>query len=388
MHLNFDIVVVGAGISGMSAALAMAQRGHTVALIDKIKIAASHSPLGRVYALNDASFKLLRDLGTLELIPKHDYNAYTHMDVWVADSQAKLDFNADQVGCTHLGWMIAHDVLHEALFKQIQSHPNLTCFSNTHLKTIQEEEKSISVKDETRSWTSPLLIIADGANSQLIQYLNLPVTAWSYHQHALITVVETELPHKNTAYQIFLPSGPLAFLPLQNPHQCAIVWSTTKEAALSKLTDDAFNKALTHAFQKRLGEVKRLGPCTHFPLQMRHTQQYSGKHWLLLGDAAHTIHPLAGQGLNLGLADLNCWLTQFKTYGFERLERALKAYQRDRKYHVWQMILLLESIYGLTTHPTFPLTWMRDISFKVCNDLSFLKRFLIEQARGITGSHT
>lgn len=389
---NFHIIVAGSGINGLSAALAMAKLGHRVALLDPFDIQPAKTPMGRVYALNAASMGLFEELGVT--IPPEDAPAYQHMKIWVANRDIKLEFDADLSGSTELGWMVGHETLHHALLKAVQASPHIECFPNSPLWRLEETADLIHYRmdadhalysqrlDFRQSISAQLLMIADSAQSPLLKALQVPVTQWSYHQDALITLVETEDPHQQTAYQVFLPTGPLAFLPLADPHHCAIVWSSTEASQLQAMDDAEFNQALTQAFESRLGHCKRLGPCTRFPLQMRHVQQYSGARWLVLGDAAHTLHPLAGQGLNMGLADLNCWLRYFSTDGFKRLGRALKAYQRERKTQVWQMVLLLESLHQLNTNPTSALACLRDAGFQLCNDLTSLKRFLIEQARG------
>jgi 2-octaprenylphenol hydroxylase len=230
-------------------------------------------------------------------------------------------------------------------------------------------------------------MIADGANSPTRKKLDVPLTTWSYNQEALVATVSTEKPHQKTAYQVFNPDGPLAFLPLSNPNHCSIVWSTKPSRAqnLLKLNDDAFSSQLTQAFAERLGQVRLESARHQFPLQMRHVKHYVGKNWVLLGDAAHTIHPLAGLGLNVGLADISSWLHHLdssKSKGHLTSMNLLRAYQRERKFVVWQTILLMEGFKHLFSNSHRPITTLRGIGLRFCNEVSPLKRLFIQHAAG------
>ncbi|MCX7115117.1 MAG: FAD-dependent oxidoreductase [Gammaproteobacteria bacterium] len=382
-----EVLVLGAGVVGLCAALSMAKRGKRVALLDKgdLSTAQDAAPLGRVYALNAASLSLLTSLGALEASTADWMTPYERMAVWVANRSAEIDFDSRLIGLSQLGVIASDAGLMQALFNQIKDHELISYYAKVSIHHISEQPDGVQLRDHQSSWRAPLALIADGAQSSFRKQLNLPVTQWSYHQDALITVVETTLPHRHCCYQVFLPDGPLAFLPLSHPHQCAIVWSTSVAQAKHLLALDVavFNQMLTQQIRGRLGEVKSQGPCTRFPLTMRHTQQYVGKHWLLLGDAAHTIHPMAGLGLNVGLADLQCWLQQVDAGGLNRLTRALGAYQRERKAQVWQTILMLEGLKTMFSTPLQPLQMLRDIGLHACQKVPILKRLFIHGANSV-----
>jgi len=243
----------------------------------------------------------------------------------------------------------------------------------------------VSVSSDNQTWTASLLIVADGGESPTRQLLQVPVTTRPYQQQALVATVRTELPHQQTAWQRFNPDGPLAFLPLVDKQQCSIVWSTTKARAawLADLPEDSFNEEIARAFDSPLGAVSLTSQRQQFPLIMRHAQQYTGKNWLLMGDAAHTIHPLAGLGLNLGLADVAAWIHGLDASVTKMPSRkVLSAYQRQRHYEVSKVIALMGGLKALFANSLPPIIGLRGLGLTLCNRLTPLKRLLIEQAAG------
>ena len=231
--------------------------------------------------------------------------------------------------------------------------------------------------------SAKLMIVADGACSPTRQLLGVPLIHWPYHQHALVTTVQTEIAHQHTAFQVFSRDGTLAFLPLGDLHQCSIVWSSAPHHVQQRmlLSPDLFNAQLTTAFMQKLGQVTQIGTRYQFPLEMRHVKHYCGAHWLLMGDAAHTIHPLAGLGLNIGLADLGAWLALLdKNKHLLVSKKMLSAYQRNRKHAVWQKIILMEGIKVAFLNPLSPIAAIRGMGLNLFNHLTPIKRFLMEQA--------
>lgn len=345
MTVETDVLIIGGGIVGLSAALALHQRGHTVALIDAGDLTLAPTPAPhRVYALNPSSLAFFKKLGVFET----DAHApYQLIHVWDAQNGAHFTFDSRLRAAPFLGYMAIESTLKQTLLNAIHQAA-IPCYAHRKIQHITPHAQGFSVSDGTQTWTTRLLIGTDGKQSIVRQQLHVPVTQWSYHQHAIITTVQTEKPHQHTAYQVFRKEGPLAFLPLKDPHQCSIVWSLiSKQAhALMDASPEAFEKALTAAFEHRLGPCTLQHPRQSFPLTMCHVQQYSGPHWLLMGDAAHTLHPLAGLGLNLGIADLTTWLNLLDASPEAPLntKRILSAYQRQRKHALWQMIVLMQGL--------------------------------------------
>lgn len=387
MSLQFNVLIIGGGVVGLTAALAMAQRGYTVAVIDAGSLKVNHSQADtRVYAINHASQALLQQLNAWQYLESSRISPYRRMYVWDAESKAHIDFDSRYVGTQSLGSIIEESVLKHALLQQVSNQSSIHLFPESCVEDVFSEESGVRVCSSQQTWEGQLLMVADGANSPIRHKLKVPLNSWSYEQHALVATVSVEKEHQYTAYQVFRADGPLAFLPLADTHQCSIVWSTNPAHVkkLMNLSEQEFNASLSDAFAKKLGQVEVISTRHQFPLQMRHVKQYVGNRWLLLGDAAHTIHPLAGLGLNLGLADVHSWI-QCLDAARDTLvsKKALGAYQRARKNDVWQTILLMEGFKRLFSNSFMPVVALRGLGLNLCNGFTPIKRLFIQHAQGI-----
>ncbi|MCW8445306.1 UbiH/UbiF/VisC/COQ6 family ubiquinone biosynthesis hydroxylase [Fluoribacter gormanii] len=386
MSLQFNVLIIGGGIVGLTAALAMAQRGNSVAVIDAGSLKVDSSlPDTRVYAINFASQTLLQQLNAWQHLDKSRLSPYRSMYVWDAESNAHIDFDSRYIGKQNLGNIIEESVLKRALLHQVSTQPSIHLFPDNRVEEVFSDDAGVKVCSNQQTWEGQLLMIADGANSPARQKLKVPLNSWSYEQHALVATVSVEKPHQQTAYQVFRADGPLAFLPLADAHQCSIVWSTDPVHAkkLMSLSEQEFNEALTRAFAKKLGRVEVISTRHQFPLQMRHVKQYAGDRWLLLGDAAHTIHPLAGLGLNVGLADVRSWIQCLDMVQDTLLsKKALGAYQRERKHAVWQIIMMMEGFKRLFSNSFSPIVTLRGLGLSLCNRFMPIKRLFIQHAQG------
>lgn len=384
MSETSDVIIVGGGIVGLTAALAMASRNFSVAVIDAGPLVSSITALDpRVFAVNRASSVLFEQLDVWHLIDDQQKSPYRHMHVWDSKSGGCIDFDARLVASSELGFIIAEAAIKQALLQRVGMQSNIRCFPANSVRNVACNDDLVTVTSDKQVWQSSLLMVADGGESPTRKLLKIPITTWPYHQHALVATVRTEEAHQQTARQVFNPDGPLAFLPLIDAHHCSIVWSTTPKRALqlSELAEEDFNLELTKAFAHKLGNVTLESKRFHFPLTMRHSQRYSGNNWLLLGDAAHTIHPLAGLGLNLGLADVASCMSLLDSSATVN-KKMLGMYQRERKSAVWQTIALMGGLKTLFANPLPPITVLRGLGLDLCNRLTPLKRLLIEQAAG------
>ena len=379
-----DILIVGGGIVGLSAAIAMRQRHFSVAILDAGSLSLDlNVPNTRVYALNQASQRLLDGLGVWPRIAPAHISPYQQMHVWDGGSGAHIDFDARLTGADRLGVILEESVLKHALLEEAMALGVELCPGHT-VNAVQTTAEGVSLQTETNHWNARVLIVADGALSTTRELLGVPMTTWPYHQDAIVATIQTEKPHQHTAYQVFTSDGPLAFLPLTDPHRCSIVWSTTRANALMNLSEEAFTIALAEAFESKLGACHLRSARHAFPLHMRHAERYSGPGWLLMGDAAHTIHPLAGLGLNVGLADLAAWMSLCDAHPKRAVgsHQTLGAYQRQRKSAVWKTIALMGGLKTLFANPLLPVVALRGLGLNVFNHWSALKRLCVEHAAG------
>ena len=303
-----DLVVVGAGVVGSAAALAAARDGLRVALVEAQAPPpwSADAPDLRVYAFAPDNQALLEDLGAWGSIVSARAHPYRRMRVWDAAAAGELDFNADALGRAQLGHIVEHALLVDRLWAACGREPNLQRHCPDQLSAIEQDgDSATAVLASGQRLHAKLLLGADGAASAVRGLVDLPVERHDYGQRGLVAYVGTDLPHEDTAWQRFLPTGPLAFLPCADG-RCSIVWTLPDQEAERLLAADdvAFMRELTRAFDARLGEVVSVSARAAFPLRRQLAKAYVAGRVALVGDAAHAVHPLAGQGVNLGLRDV------------------------------------------------------------------------------------
>ena len=377
MTKPLKIIILGGGLVGLSAAIAMRLRGHTVTLLEKKKFTQHTS---RVYALNKNSQKLLEQLHVWPILDQTRLAAYEHMHIWDAGQNAHINFDARMIASDRLGTMIEEHVLKQGLIEQAM-RLGVALFDEQTIIREQISSENVQIETENHNIHADLLIIASGSNSSTRNNLGVSMTSWPYHQSAIVANIQISQQHKKTAHQVFYPSGPLAFLPLSQQNQGAIVWSNNRgrNAELMACSTESFEKSMQQAFEGILGECNLMNSRQTFPLNMQHATNYTGDRWLLMGDAAHTIHPLAGLGLNLGLADLSAWINLIDTnQGLLWSKKTLGAYQRQRKHALWQAIAVMGGLKTLFSNPL--LAGIRGIGLRACENLPSLKHFFIEHA--------
>ncbi|HAF88092.1 MAG TPA: 2-polyprenyl-6-methoxyphenol hydroxylase [Legionellales bacterium] len=386
MTKQFDVIIIGGGVVGLTAALALADYYEHIAVIDAHALCPEQlNDSMRVLALNQTSKELLTKLNIWPALKPCEATPYRHMRVWDGLSGANLKLDTQLQAQTELGHIVQDNALKRTLLTQAHAHDHIALIDNTPIEKVSVLDEGCKLISDTQCWQAKLLLVADGAESVVRSQLGVTIWRYDYHQKALVATVKTSKPHQHTAYQIFTPTGPLAFLPLASKNECSIVWSTTPKHAetLKNLAADEFNQALTQAFESHLGDVELQSTRLTFPLIMRHTKQYAGHNWLLLGDAAHTIHPLAGLGLNLGLADVLSWLKCSERRAIDKpfaLQKALKAYQRDRKAHVLPLIMLLGSLKTLFLQSASPIVSLRGFGLSSVNHFDVFKKILMKSA--------
>ena len=353
----------------------------------------------RVVALTQASQKLLACAGVWEPIQAHRACAYTRMDVWDADGTGNIQFDSREVQQPCLGHIVENNLIASLLLARIKQLPNVSVLMPAKVSSIlrlPEHNKTQLMLEGNRSVTGTLVIAADGARSNIRELANMPTREWDYGHSAIVTTVKTEKPHQFTAWQRFLPTGPLAFLPLQvsaepdnEEHYSSIVWSAQTETAqrLMGLDDATFMAELSNAFEGRLGEVVHTAKRFSFPLRQRHAIDYIADGIALVGDAAHTIHPLAGQGVNLGLLDVAVLRDEIIRAQRRHLPLSdasiLRRYQRGRKSDNLAMMAMMEGFKRLFGADHLPLRWLRNEGMRKLNSVPLLKNAVVKQAMGL-----
>ncbi|XQW83919.1 FAD-dependent monooxygenase [Thalassotalea piscium] len=392
---KFDILIVGAGMVGLTTALAIRKlTSLTVALVDTTPITPlSSDPETRVSAINIASQQLLSNLGVWQHITEQRLQAYQHMHVWDKAGGGHIDFSHKDIHLSQqlnqLGWIIENKVIRQALWQKAELDEGIHFFTEEKLTNLSMGESEVFASFTTLPPIITKLVIgADGAHSWVRNQMQMNLTFSDYDHHAIVATVACSEGHNNTAWQVFLPSGPLAFLPLYQEDKCSIVWSTSPEEAkrLIALSAEDFSKELTAQSDAKLGNVSLISERFTFPLTMRFAQNFVQDKVVLVGDAAHTIHPLAGQGVNLGLLDAAAiaeTLAEESDSDTVYSQKALASYQRWRKAEAGDMIAAMAMIKKIFEQHHPIINAMRGLGMSALNQLSPIKRLLIKQALGL-----
>ncbi|WP_276639350.1 FAD-dependent 2-octaprenylphenol hydroxylase [Siccibacter turicensis] len=390
---SVDVAIVGGGMVGLAVACGLQGSGLRVAVLEQHApepLAADAPPALRVSAINAASEKLLEKLGVWDEIQRGRNSPYHGMEVWDKDSFGQIAFDDKSLGYSHLGHIIENPVIHQALWDKAQRCADVTLIAPAQMQQVAfgENEAFLTLTDGTML-TARLVVGADGAHSWLRERADIPLTFWDYRHHALVATIHTDEPHRQVARQVFHGDGILAFLPLADPHLCSIVWSLPADEAqrMQQADEETFNQALCVAFDNRLGLCHVESERQVHPLTGRYARQFAAHRLALVGDAAHTIHPLAGQGVNLGFMDAAELIDELR-----RLQRQgkdigqhlyLRRYERNRKHSAALMLAGMQGFQELFagTHPAKKL--LRDIGLKLADRLPGVKPQLIRQAMGL-----
>lgn len=386
-----DICIVGAGSAGLTLALLLADLPLKIAVLDKDPAPALVAPsLKRVSALNQASKRLLSQLGVWQDLTSAA--PYSDMKVWEADSFGRIEFSALEQGCDELGWIVDNEQLRAVLYSKLQSKTNVSCLFQSRIQSISNSEQQNLLTIEGQSpILCKLLVAADGANSFVRQQLQMPIAFWDYQHQALVAQIRTAEPHQSCARQVFLPTGPLALLPLADPHLVSIVWSTSPEQAaeLQAMPSEQFNKALTAASNSVLGLLQLESPLNSYPLKMRYASEWVLNKTVLVADAAHTIHPLAGQGMNLGLMDVAALAEligqQISAQKPINEQRMLRNYERWRKAEAQTLIAAMEAFKQGFGRQNPVLKLARGVGMSLTDKLPFVKQKIMAAALGDSG---
>lgn len=402
---SFDATIIGGGMVGLALANALADSELKVAVIEgktpSMTIAQEHEI--RVSALSAASKNLLTNIGAWDYIAQNRHQPYSKMSVWEKDSFGKIAFDAASLKSNEqasLGAIVENSIIQQALWLAAEKADNITLFHPYHCQSIAMGEREtwltlVGANDDTKhltqQLTSKLVVGADGANSWLRKQAEIGLTSWDYSHHALVATIETDMTHDNTARQIFSPDSILAFLPLNEPNLCSIVWSQQPDDAqeLQGCDEIEFNRRLTAAFDNRLGYCQVKSARGVFPLTMRYAQSFAKERIALIGDAAHTIHPLAGLGVNLGFLDAAALAQELLANHAAGKDigayKNLRHFERWRKSDAMQMIAGMEGFKQLFSGDNPLKKLVRDIGLVAVDKFTPAKEVFIKHAMGLTG---
>ncbi len=394
MSERYDVIIVGAGMVGATLGCALAQSDFRIALIDPAPVAANLSQAQfdlRVSAITRASQRIFQSLGVWPEMERVRVSPFRQMHVWDAGGNQSIHFDAADVAEDTLGHIVENRVIQSAL------HQRLDAFTNADLRIpaaldelhIEDDGVRLVLADGT-ALRAGLVVGADGVGSAVRKLSGIATRGWRYDQCGVVAAVRPQRFHRETAWQRFLPSGPLAFLPLANGW-CSIVWTNSPDqaAALVEMDEAQFRSKLESAFESRLGPILECGPRAQFPLRLQHTTEYVRPRVALLGDAAHSIHPLAGQGVNLGLLDaaaLADVLEKGRSGGRDPGEFALlRRYERWRKGDNLATMAVMDGFKRLFGIRAVPIRLLRNLGLGAFDRATPLKRIIIQHAMGLSG---
>lgn len=391
MHA-YDVIIAGGGMVGLSLACGLSGSGLRIAVIEHQEPDSElpAEPTLRVSAINAASERYLDRLGVWRDIAARRASPYATMEVWDRDSFGRITFRADDCGYSHLGHIIENAVIHSALWQKAKEVSDVSLLAPARLKQVAwgENEAFITLEDG-RMLSGRLVVGADGADSWLRRQADIPLTFRDYGHHALVATVSTDEAHGGCARQAFHSDGILAFLPLWKSNLCSIVWSLPPEKVrqMRELDDAQFNHQLGIAFDNRLGRCRVVSERKAFPLVARYARSFAAPRLALVGDAAHTVHPLAGQGANLGFMDAACLIAEVKRLQKEGKDLGnylyLRRYERNRKRSAAAMLAAMQGFKALFDGDNPAKKLLRDVGLKLADTLPGVKPHLVHQAMGL-----
>ncbi|KAF0115118.1 MAG: 2-octaprenyl-6-methoxyphenol hydroxylase [Rhodobacteraceae bacterium] len=398
MTSDADILIAGGGLNGPALALALAQGGFRVTVVDARPAPARAEAGfdGRAYALAIASVRLLTVIG---IWPQVADKAQPMLEIKASDGRAGegaapffLHFDAAEIEEGPVGHMLEDRHLYAAFLHAMQAAPGITLLSGETVVAQEVGPSGVTVTLASgRTLTAGLLVGCDGRGSGVATRAGIRRVGWGYGQTALVTAIRHEHDHRGIAQQFFMPSGPLAILPLKGGHLSSIVWSETDEtaAAIQALPDSEYLEALRPRFGDFLGEIALAGERFTYPLSLSLAERFIATRLALVGDAAHGVHPIAGQGLNLGLRDVAA-LAEVLILARRRGEEpgspaALEEYQRWRRFDSTALALGMDTVNRVFSSDNPILRLGRDLGMGVVNALPGLRRGFMRQAAGLSG---
>ena len=389
-----DVIILGGGLVGLTLAAALDSSGLTAIVVDP----ADPSPRtdaafdGRTSAVSSSSMKMLETIGVAAHL------AEPGCPIWriaVADGLKPGGLHFDPDDGEPLGFMHENRNLRAALHARADAGKNVWLLWKSRVASVDRgDHKVVVALEDRRKLSAPLLIAADGRNSKTREAAGINIARWKYDHQAIVSVLGHERPHEHVAYEIFYPTGPFALLPMNDGaagHRSAIVWSVPEDDAAGwlSLSDEDFAAEAEAAMGGFLGKVEMLAPRSTFPLGFHHAAQITAKRLALVGDAAHAIHPIAGQGLNLGFRDVAALaevLVEGARLGLDLGDQQLlDRYQRWRSLDALSVAFATDSLTRIYGVPGKTASAVRRFGMGLVGRISPLRNRLMSEARGTSG---
>ncbi|MDO6461347.1 UbiH/UbiF/VisC/COQ6 family ubiquinone biosynthesis hydroxylase [Granulosicoccaceae sp. 1_MG-2023] len=393
-HHTHDVIIIGGGMVGAMLAASFGQRGLQTALVEMQEPAPfspDDPPDLRVSAISIASQRMLEAVGAWPAVEDMRLCPYRRMLVWDGEGRGETLFDSGDIYEPVLGNIVENRVTQLALLSVVKSLDSVDWLCPHRITALSTDTDRASVTlDNGQVLSAALIVGADGARSQVRDLAGIQVERQPYGQHALVATVSTELPQQDITWQRFVPDGPQAFLPLPG-HQASMVWYHNEDnvARLKALPEAAFIAEMQATFPQRLGAITQVIERGSFPLIKSHAASYTGQRLVLVGDAAHTIHPLAGQGVNLGFMDAGELVDQvLHAHRIGRdigSARVLRAYERARRGYNRIMIGTMDVFHHGFADQKLPVKLLRNAALDVANRVKPLKHFAMRYAMGLAG---
>lgn len=391
--MKYDLIIVGGGLVGTSLACLLGDSGLNIAIIERQALAIwpdePNPPFElRVSAISRASQQILTQAGAWEKVSAMRISPYEAMQVWDATGSGQIRFEAAALGEPNLGHIIENRALQVALQQTSQTYSTIEWICPAQVIALELEEQRVSLRlADGRELQASLVVSAEGGQSIVREQAGIAVTSEDYAQKGVVCTAYTALTHEYTAWQRFLPTGPVAFLPLPDVHACSIVWTLPADQADRALhwDEDRFRHELGQALDFRLGEVLTISERAAFPLRGLQAERYVVPRIALIGDAAHSIHPLAGQGVNLGFKDAAVLAENLRACKPSEIGslKILRAYERARRGDNVLTQAAMEGFNQLFGNTLLPWQVVRNRGLSLVDQLTWLKHPLARHALGI-----
>jgi len=388
--IRADIVIVGGGLVGMAQAIAFARTGLEVVVVDRDAHEKTLQPHfdGRVSAIALGSKHLLETIGAWEYMREYA-EPILHIRVTDQDSRAHVDYHYDDVGDEPMGYITENRITRNALRLVQESLPNLKLLAPAEVSSMRREAGYAELElKEGKVIRAALVIGADGKHSQIRKMADIGVVEWPYTQTAIVCTIAHEKPHGGLAQERFLPVGPFAVLPMQH-NRSSLVWTEPHDLAkhIVGLPEVEFVSEIRKRVGDYLGELKLEGKRFTYPLSLMHAKRYAAHRLVLIGDAAHGIHPIAGQGVNLGWRDVEALtdiIVDAARLGLDiGSEQYLSHYESKRRLDTLAMIGATDGINRLFSNNIAPVRWLRDMGLMAVENMPPLKRVFMKHAMGV-----